>query len=159
MNIPRPADIEDKNPNFTKEMKGPFNGQGKFLNELPTIIELLRWNLREIEDESKIWDVAEWGPFGNRLEEWITSHNFIKYKSKYREAEGALSNLQNELLKGKSTIGFVGAPWTLLVYILNKKSPKKELRKDFFKDQFLINRILDLLDKFLKSMVKLTFET
>ena len=103
MNIPRPADIEDKNPNFTKEMKGPFNGQGKFLNELPTIIELLRWNLREIEDESKIWDVAEWGPFGNRLEEWITSHNFIKYKSKYREAEGALSNLQNELLKGRGS--------------------------------------------------------
>ena len=61
---------------------------------------------------------------------------------------------QNELLKGKSTIGFVGAPWTLLVYILNKKSPKKELRKDFFKDQFLINRILDLLDKFLKIHIK-----
>ena len=37
---------------------------------------------------------------------------------------------QNELLKGKSTIGFVGAPWTLLVYILNKKSPKKELREN-----------------------------
>ena len=61
---------------------------------------------------------------------------------------------QNELLKGKSTIGFVGAPWTLLVYILNKKSPKKELRKDFFKDQFLINRILNLLDKFLKIHIK-----
>ena len=61
---------------------------------------------------------------------------------------------QNELLKGKSTIGFVGAPWTLLVYILNKKSPKKELREDFFKDQFLINRILDLLDKFLKIHIK-----
>ena len=61
---------------------------------------------------------------------------------------------QNELLKGKSTIGFVGAPWTLLVYILNKKSPKKELREDFFKDQFLINRILNLLDKFLKIHIK-----
>jgi len=61
---------------------------------------------------------------------------------------------QNELLNGKSTIGFVGAPWTLLVYILNKKSPKKDLREDFFKDQFLINRILDLLDKFLKIHIK-----
>ena len=61
---------------------------------------------------------------------------------------------QNELLEGKTTIGFVGAPWTLLVYILNKKSPKKELREDFFQDQFLINRILDLLDKFLKIHIK-----
>ena len=61
---------------------------------------------------------------------------------------------QNELLKGKTTIGFVGAPWTLLVYILNKKSPKKELKEDFFKDQFLINRILDLLDRFLKIHIK-----
>ena len=61
---------------------------------------------------------------------------------------------QNKILNGKSMIGFVGAPWTLLVYILNKKSPKKELREDFFKDQFLINRILDLLDKFLKIHIK-----
>ncbi len=61
---------------------------------------------------------------------------------------------QNKLLEGKTTIGFVGAPWTLLVYILNKKSPKKELREDFFKDQFIINRILDLLDKFLKIHIK-----
>ncbi len=61
---------------------------------------------------------------------------------------------QNKLLDKKSMIGFVGAPWTLLVYILNKKSPKKELRADFFKDQFLINRILNLLDKFLKIHIK-----
>ena len=32
----------------------------------------------------------------------------------------------NDLLKEKNTIGFVGAPWTLLVYILNKQSPKKK---------------------------------
>jgi uroporphyrinogen decarboxylase len=60
----------------------------------------------------------------------------------------------NELLKDKNTIGFVGAPWTLLVYILNKQSPKKKIKEDFFKDQFLINRILDLLDKFLKIHIK-----
>jgi uroporphyrinogen decarboxylase len=32
----------------------------------------------------------------------------------------------------KNTIGFVGAPWTLLVYIINQQSPKKNLKKDFF---------------------------
>jgi uroporphyrinogen decarboxylase len=70
---------------------------------------------------------------------------FIKLFPKFQE---------NELLKNKNTIGFVGAPWTLLVYILNKQSPKKKIKEDFFKDQFLINRILDLLDKFLKIHIK-----
>ena len=60
----------------------------------------------------------------------------------------------NSLTDNKSTIGFVGAPWTLLVYIINKQSPKLNLKKDFFKDNFLINRILSLLDKFLKIHIK-----
>tara|TARA_X000000368_G_scaffold408045_1_gene388217 strand:- start:1059 stop:2000 length:942 start_codon:yes stop_codon:yes gene_type:complete len=60
----------------------------------------------------------------------------------------------NNLTKGKSTIGFVGAPWTLLVYIINKQSPKKSLKKDFFNDSFLINRVLIILEKFLKIHIK-----
>ena len=59
----------------------------------------------------------------------------------------------------KNTIGFIGAPWTLLVYILNKQSPKKNLKKDFYKDQFLINRVLSLLDKFLKIHIKNQIES
>ena len=57
---------------------------------------------------------------------------------------------ENKLIENKNLIGFVGAPWTLLVYMINKRSPKKELVKDFFKDEFLINRILLILEKFLK---------
>ena len=60
----------------------------------------------------------------------------------------------NSLMKNKNTIGFVGAPWTLLVYMINQQSPKKTLKKDFFKDEFLINRILLILEKFLKIHIK-----
>ena len=61
---------------------------------------------------------------------------------------------ENNLIKNKNVIGFVGAPWTLLVYMINKHSPKKELIKDFFKDEFLINRILIILEKFLKLHIE-----
>ena len=60
----------------------------------------------------------------------------------------------DNLMKNKNTIGFVGAPWTLLVYMINQQSPKKQLKKDFFKDDFLINRILLILEKFLKIHIK-----
>ena len=61
---------------------------------------------------------------------------------------------KNSLTDKKSTIGFIGAPWTLLVYILNKQSPKLKLKDDFFNDDFLINRILFLIERFLKLHIK-----
>ena len=60
----------------------------------------------------------------------------------------------SKLTDNKSTIGFVGAPWTLLVYMINKQSPKLNVKDNFFKDEFLINRILSILDKFLKIHIK-----
>ena len=60
----------------------------------------------------------------------------------------------NDLTKNKSTIGFIGAPWTLLVYMINRQSPKLKLKDNFFKDDFLINRILVILEKFLKVHIK-----
>tara|TARA_B100000989_G_scaffold209302_1_gene158729 strand:+ start:261 stop:1262 length:1002 start_codon:yes stop_codon:yes gene_type:complete len=57
-------------------------------------------------------------------------------------------------LKNKNTIGFVGAPWTLLVYMINQQSPKKKVKKNFFEDEYLINRILLIIEKFLKIHIK-----
>ena len=57
---------------------------------------------------------------------------------------------KNEILKNKDLIGFVGAPWTLLVYIINRASPKKNINKNFFNDQPLIDELLKLLIKYIK---------
>ena len=60
----------------------------------------------------------------------------------------------NDLTKNKSIIGFVGAPWTLLVYMINQKSPKSGLKNDFFKDKNLIKKTLNIIERFLKVHIK-----
>jgi len=62
--------------------------------------------------------------------------------------------VNSQFIKNKTTIGFVGAPWTLLVYMINKKSPKLNLNENFFDDKYLINRVFKILDKFLKVHIK-----
>ena len=57
-------------------------------------------------------------------------------------------------LNNKNTIGFVGAPWTILVYMINQQSPKKQLKKDFFENKDLINNVLLIIEKFLKIHIK-----
>ena len=61
---------------------------------------------------------------------------------------------KSEDLKTKDIIGFVGAPWTLLVYMINKVSPKNGLITNFFSDIGLINNLLKILDKFTKIHIK-----
>jgi uroporphyrinogen decarboxylase len=79
----------------------------------------------------------------------------IDFVEKIYPVYKAIKSVSSEMIsKKKNTIGFVGAPWTLLVYMINQQSPKKKVKKDFFEDNFLINRILLLIEKFLKIHIK-----
>tara|TARA_X000000950_G_scaffold193810_1_gene233626 strand:- start:249 stop:1250 length:1002 start_codon:yes stop_codon:yes gene_type:complete len=82
----------------------------------------------------------------------IEEIDFTKKLSPVYEIIKLVSNSQ--FTKNKTTIGFVGAPWTLLVYMINKKSPKLNLNENFFDDKYLINRVFKILDKFLKVHIK-----
>ena len=81
----------------------------------------------------------------------IIEKNFKKklnpvYKSIYEVKK-------DKILKNKDLIGFVGGPWTILVYMLNKSSPKRNLKK-FLSDKSLIKDMLKYINKYLILIYK-----
>ena len=85
----------------------------------------------------------------------ISSINEIGFLKKLDPIYKSIKKVKkNILINNKDIIGFIGAPWTLLVYMINKHSPKKKLIKDFFEDELLINKMLIILEKFLKIHIK-----
>ena len=79
----------------------------------------------------------------------------VNFTEKVYKVYKAISKTsQDPLMDNKDMIGFVGAPWTILVYMINRSSPKKGLTGEFFKDEFLINRLLGIIEKFLKVHIK-----
>ncbi len=97
--------------------------------------------------------------FGPKLGELeldnIKNVDEINFTEKVYKVYKAISKTsQDPLMDDKDMIGFVGAPWTILVYMINRSSPKKGLTSEFFKDEFLINRLLGIIEKFLKVHIK-----
>ena len=82
----------------------------------------------------------------------LSESDFINKINPVYKAINLVSN--NQLTQNKSTIGFVGAPWTLLVYMINRQSPKMKLKDDFFKDNSIIKKTFFILEKFLKIHIQ-----
>ena len=87
--------------------------------------------------------------------ETIKNVDEISFTEKiYKVYKAIQKTSKDPLMSNRDMIGFVGAPWTILVYMINKSSPKKGLSGEFFKDDFLINRLLGIIEKFLKLHIK-----
>tara|TARA_B100001540_G_scaffold89258_1_gene80788 strand:- start:4560 stop:5561 length:1002 start_codon:yes stop_codon:yes gene_type:complete len=85
----------------------------------------------------------------------IGNINKDEFSVKLSPVYKAISKVSNSTLcKNKDVIGFVGAPWTILVYMVNKISPKKDLSKKIFNDKFFISRLLSIIEEFLKVHIE-----
>tara|TARA_Y100000816_G_scaffold290888_1_gene280712 strand:- start:1347 stop:2351 length:1005 start_codon:yes stop_codon:yes gene_type:complete len=85
----------------------------------------------------------------------LMKRNEESFSKKIQNVYRIIKKVSNDsLLENKNTIGFIGAPWTLLVYMINQQSPKKALKKNFFEDNSLVNKVLSIIENFLKIHIK-----
>ena len=159
--LPEFREIRQKNPDFIKLCLNPelsseitlqpikrfgFDGAVIFSDIL-----MLPYGLNQNVEFKK-----NYGPQLGEIDiKKIVSIDEVDFTQKINQVYKAITiTSQSSLLKNKDVIGFAGAPWTILVYMINKSSPKKGLSTGFFKDKFLINRLLNIIEKFLKVHIK-----
>ena len=96
---------------------------------------------------------------GPRLSEFkievLTKNNKEKFTQKLKSVYEAIKITRKRLEKNKSLICFIGAPWTLLVYMLGLKTEDNKLNLDKYKKhRTQINQILLELNDYLCVHIK-----
>ncbi len=93
----------------------------------------------------------------------LTSFKNIKEKqfiNKLKNVYSAISKTRKQLDRKKSLIGFAGSPWTILVYVLNRMSPKKNnVYKKILKDKEQAKELLKIIEKFICIHLKKQIES
>ena len=83
------------------------------------------------------------------------SNNEKDFKEKLSPIYKAIEITRGKLDKKKSLICFIGAPWTLLIYMLKMKDDKNKLNLKKLNDKTLqIDRILEELTRYLCTHIK-----
>jgi len=164
--LPEFREIRSKNKNFIKLCLNPTLSTEITLQPLKRFdfdaaiifsdILMLPYGLDQNVEFKK-----DFGPILGQLDlnkiSKVKETDFVERVKQVYEAIKNISN--NNILKNKNTIGFIGAPWTILVYMINQQSPKKQLKKDFFENKDLINNVLLIIEKFLKIHIKNQIES
>ena len=159
--LPEFREIRKQNPNFinlclNKELAAEITLQPLKRFDLDAAIIFSDILMLPYGLNQKVEFKKNFGPLLEQLDlNKISKIDEIDFTQRVLPVYKAINIISNhKITKNKSTIGFVGAPWTLLVYMINQQSPKRKLKENFFKDQFLINRTLLIIEKFLKVHIK-----
>ena len=97
--------------------------------------------------------------FGPNLSDFDLS-KFLKnekndFSNKLSPIYKAIDITRRKLIKSKSLISFIGAPWSLIVYMLNVKESKKEINfKKLQEKKKYLNQIIETLIYFLCIHIK-----
>ena len=151
--LPEFREIRKKNPDFIKLCLNP-----NLVNEI-TLQPINRFDL----DAAIIFSDILMVPYGlgQKVEfkkglgpilgdinlDNIINTNPIDFVKKVSPVYKGIKKVKNNL-KEKNLIGFAGAPWTLLLYMLNKQSPKNNFNfNEINKDKYLINSLLKKLEE------------
>ena len=151
--LPEFREIRKKNPDFIKLCLNP-----NLINEI-TLQPLKRFNL----DAAIIFSDILMIPYGlgQKIEfkkgfspilgdiklDNIIDTNPADFVQRLLPIYKGIEKIKNNL-KEKNLIGFAGAPWTLLLYMLNKESPKNNFNfGKINKNKFLINKLLKKIEE------------
>ena len=151
--LPEFRELRKKNPDFIKLCLNE-----NLINEI-TLQPLKRFDLDAAIIFSDILMIPyglgqkvefkkEFGPIlGDINLNKIINTDPVDFVKKLLPVYKGIEKVQNNL-KEKNLIGFTGAPWTLLLYMLNKESPKNNFNFDKInKEKLLINRLLKKIEE------------
>jgi len=100
--------------------------------------------------------IKDQGPVLSKFElKKFLNNDKINFKKKLDPVYTAIKKTRKKLDKEKSLISFIGAPWTLLIYMMSLKKNKEEINLLKIKEkESEINIILDKLNEYLCTHIE-----
>jgi len=104
----------------------------------------------------KVVFIKNQGPVLNEFNfKEFLNNDKISFTQRLQPVYKAIEKTRDKLNKEKSLIGFIGAPWTLLIYMLGAKESEKKINyKKIKTKEFDVNLILDKLNDYLCTHIE-----